>query len=126
MNLLSKIFVWLVAIVHIYIMILECFLLNTAYGRKTFKMSPEELTVKVETLFFNQGFYNLFLAAGLIWALVFIKDLKMSKQVQYFFLGCVAVAGIVGSMSILKIVFIQTVPAMLGITFLYLSNKDPV
>jgi putative membrane protein len=124
MNLLSKIVVWFVAVEHIYIMILECFFVNTDYGRKTFKIEPNELTSKLESLFFNQGFYNLFLAAGLIWALVFIKDLNMSKSVQYFFLGCVVVAGIVGSFSIMKIFFIQSVPALLGILFLYLKKDD--
>lgn len=124
MNLFSKIFVWFVAIEHIYIMVLECFFVNTDYGRKTFKIGVGELTPKIESLFFNQGFYNLFLAGGLIWALVFIKDLRMSKSVQYFFLGCVTIAGIVGSFSIFKIFFIQSVPALLGILFLYLKKED--
>ena len=123
MKLLALIFPWLVAVEHVYIWILECFLLTTDYGKKTFRIEGD-VSPQVETLFFNQGFYNLFLAAGLIWALVWIKDKAHARSVQYFFLGCVAVAGIVGSMSITRIIFIQTVPAVLAMLFIFLAAKD--
>ena len=64
----------------------------------------------------NQGLYNGFLAAGLIWALIFIKDVKWKRNVALFFLGCVAIAGIYGAMTVSKnIVFVQALPAILGI-----------
>ena len=67
----------------------------------------------------NQGLYNGFLAAGLIWALFFIRDKKWKKNVAVFFLLCVAIAGIYGAMSVsTSILFVQTVPAVLAIVSL--------
>ena len=119
MTLLSQIIVAFVAIEHLYILWLEMFAWETA-GRKAFKGSmPNELFTPTKTLAANQGLYNGFLAAGLIWSL-FISDEVWSKNVALFFLGCVAIAGIYGAYSASrKIFFIQALPALIAIVVLF-------
>ena len=87
----------------------------TTTGKKVFKTLPEHLFEPTKTLAANQGLYNGFLAAGLIWSLL-ICDATWSKNVALFFLGCVLVAGIYGALTASKrIFFVQAVPAILGI-----------
>lgn len=72
----------------------------------------------------NQGLYNGFLAAGLVWALVFIKDVTWKRNVALFFLSCVAVAGLYGAMTVSQsILFVQTVPAVLAILSLMILKR---
>ena len=114
MNILSIIIIAFVAIIHIYIVWLEMFAWTTK-AKKVFRTIPEHLFEPTKVLAANQGLYNGFLAAGLIWSLL-IQDEIWSKNVAYFFLGCVAVAGIYGAVTASKrILYVQTIPAVLGI-----------
>lgn len=124
MHIISKILIGLVALIHTYILVFEMFLWESR-GPKVFTSFPVELFAPTKTLAANQGLYNGFLAAGLFWALLFIKDVKWKRNVAYFFLGCVAVAGIYGAVTASKnILFVQAMPAilaMLSVRFLRLQ-----
>ena len=114
MNLLSQLIVGFIALLHIYILWLEMFAWTTR-GRKVFKNIPEDQFEKTKVMAANQGLYNGFLAAGLIWSL-FITDLDWSKNIAVFFLSCVLIAGIYGAMTASKrFFFVQAVPAILGL-----------
>ena len=114
MTLLSKILIGFVAVLHLYIMWLEMFAWTTR-AKKVFKKVPAEMFEKTKQMAGNQGLYNGFLAAGLIWSLL-ICDIAWSKNVALFFLSCVLVAGIYGALTASKrIFFVQAVPAILGI-----------
>lgn len=121
MEIISKILIGLVAVEHVYILWLEMFAWETK-GKETFKGSlAPELFKPTKGLAANQGLYNGFLAAGLIWSF-FISDLVWSKNVSVFFLSCVIVAGIYGALSASKkIFFIQALPAIIALVFLSLS-----
>ena len=115
MHLLAKTFIALVAFEHLYILWLEMFAWETR-GRKVFKgaLKPELFT-PTKTMAANQGLYNGFLAAGLIWALL-INDTVWAKNVAIFFLGCVVVAGIYGAWSASrKIFYVQAMPAIVAL-----------
>lgn len=90
-------------------------------GPKIFSAFPRDLFPKTKTMAANQGLYNGFLAAGLIWSLL-IQDGIWKDNVAMFFLGCVAVAGIYGYLTVdKKIIMVQTVPAVIGLLLVYLS-----
>ena len=94
----------------------------TTKGPKVFRGFPKELFPKTVAMAANQGLYNGFLAAGLIWSLI-ISDTTWSQNVSLFFLACVAVAGIYGSMSIgKKIFFVQALPAIIGIILILVAR----
>lgn len=114
MNLISQIIIVFVALLHLYFLWLEMFVWTTkAY--KVFRNFPKDLFEKTKTMAANQGLYNGFLAAGLIWSL-FITDAVWSNNIALFFLTCVAIAGIYGAYSVSKkIFFVQGIPAILGI-----------
>lgn len=115
MHIISKVLIGLVAIIHSYIMIFEMFLWESR-GPKVFSSFPVDLFEPTKMMAANQGLYNGFLAAGLFWALLFIKELTWKRNVAFFFLSCVAVAGLYGAMTVsTSIVFVQTVPAVLAI-----------
>lgn len=120
MEIPSKILIAIVALEHLYILYMEMFAWETL-GKKTFKGSlPDELFKPTKGLAANQGLYNGFLAAGLIWSL-FICDIVWSKNVAVFFLGCVIVAGIYGALSASKkIFFVQALPAIIALVFVLL------
>ncbi len=115
MKIIALILTGFVAIEHIYILWLEMFAWETA-GRKVFKGSLKpELFTPTKILAANQGLYNGFLAAGLIWSFL-ISDENWSKNVALFFLGCVAVAGLYGAATASKrILYVQALPAILAI-----------
>jgi putative membrane protein len=114
MKLIAEILVSLVALEHIYILWMEMFAWTTQ-GRKTFKSFPPDLFEKTKSLAANQGLYNGFLAAGLIWSLL-IDDAAWSTNVAYFFLGCVIVAGVYGALTAQRsIFFVQALPAILAL-----------
>ncbi len=115
MSLIAKIFVVIVAIEHLYILYFEMFAWTTV-GRRVFKGAmPKELFEPTKVLAANQGLYNGFLVAGLIWSLL-ISDPEWSQNVALFFLGCVAVAGIYGGLTAQrKILYVQALPALIGI-----------
>jgi putative membrane protein len=121
MNIISQIIVGFIAFTHLYILWLEMFAWTTR-AKKVFKTIPEDQFEKTKVMAANQGLYNGFLAAGLIWSL-FISDEIWSKNVALFFLACILIAGIYGAMTASKrILFVQAVPAILGILSLMLSN----
>ena len=103
-------------------MILETMLWTTR-GLNVFGMTLE-FAESTKTLALNQGLYNGFLAAGLIWSFL-IKDNQWKRNVAYFFLGCVFVAGIVGTASTgkMNIIMVQSIPAGLGIFAQWMSSK---
>ncbi len=119
MTIVSKILIAAVAIEHIYILWLEMFAWTTA-GRKAFKSIPAALFEDTKVLAANQGLYNGFLAAGLMWSLL-IQDPIWSSYVAYFFLGCVIVAGLYGAATAHKSIFFkQALPAIIALAVLLL------
>ncbi len=120
MHLLTEIFVALVILIHLYIVWLEMFAWTTR-GRKVFKNFPRELFEPTKALAANQGLYNGFLAAGLIWT-YFISDPMWQTYIRIFFLGCIIVAGIYGALTAdKKILFVQAVPALIALILLHLQ-----
>ena len=112
---LANVLVGLVAAIHVYILVLEMFLWTTPRGRRVFGTTPE-FAAESKTLAANQGLYNGFLAAGLIWGLTIGPA---GKPVQLFFLGCVIVAGVYGGLTASrKILFVQALPAVIAMAAL--------
>lgn len=112
----------LVAVAHTWFLVLEMFLWTTAYGLKTFNLTPE-VAASSATLAANQGLYNGFLAAGLLWA-AFTKRAEQAFSLRVFFLGCVIVAGMYGAISSkVVILFVQAVPAALALGACVAANK---
>ncbi|NND62485.1 MAG: DUF1304 domain-containing protein [Flavobacteriaceae bacterium] len=120
MSLAAQILIGFIAVLHIYILWFEMFAWTTR-GRKVFRSFPKELFEPTKPMAANQGLYNGFLAAGLIWSF-FIKDVQWQTNVALFFLICVAIAGIFGALTASKkIFFVQGLPALLAILTLLLS-----
>jgi putative membrane protein len=121
MKLLPKLLILFVAIEHSYILYLEMFAW-TSKGPKTFRGLPKDMFEKTKGMAANQGLYNGFLAAGLIWSLT-ISEAKWQQNIAVFFLSCVIIAGIYGAYSVQKTIFyVQAVPALLALlTFLCLK-----
>ena len=118
MVLASKVLTGVVAALHLYFLVLEMFLWATPYGQKTFKRSAAEQE-STKALAANQGLYNGFLAAGLVWSLV--GSDVIAYPVRVFFLACVVVAGLYGAATASRtILFAQAIPgaAALAITLL--------
>lgn len=117
MSLIATVLVVLVALLHVGFLVLEMFLWDHPYGRKTFKMTPEYSKASA-TLAANQGLYNGFLAAGLIWGLVIV-----STPVKIFFLLCVVVAGIYGGFTAKRsILYMQALPGLLALIAVFLAR----
>jgi putative membrane protein len=118
MHLIAALLIGLVAVEHLYFLWLEMFAWETK-GKETFKgVLPEELFKPTKGLAANQGLYNGFLAAGLIWS-YFITDPAWKTHVAMFFLCCVIVAGLFGAVTASrKIFFVQALPAMLALAAL--------
>ena len=119
MDILARIIIALIAVLLLYIGWFEMFAWETR-GPKVFKSLPKGLFASTKSLAGNQGLYNGFLAAGLIWSLL-VTDPLWSHNLEMFFLGCVAIAGVYGALTAeKKILFIQTVPATIAIILLLL------
>ncbi len=109
--------VLLIALEHLYFLWLEMFAWTTR-GPKVFRTLPSHLFEPTRNMAANQGLYNGFLAAGLIWSAL-VEDETWSLRIASFFLVCVAVAGGYGGISVhRKIFFIQGIPALLALLFL--------
>src|SRR3954469_9256593 len=109
---LANILTGLVALIHVYIVILEMFLWDTPRGRKAFG-TTEAFAKESKVLAANQGLYNGFLAAGLVWG-IWLGE--AGDPVKIFFLLCVAVAGIYGAATVnMRILLIQTVPELIAL-----------
>ena len=110
MRTIAQILVAIVALLHAYFLVLEMFLWATPFGAKTFKRPLAEMQAQ-KVLAANQGLYNGFLAAGLLWGLV-----SDQTDVQVFFLVCVIVAGAYGAATVNKrILVVQAAPALLAL-----------
>ena len=115
-----KILIGLVALLHLYFMYFEMFAWTTR-GRRVFKQFPKDLFEPTKTLAANQGLYNGFLSAGLIWTF-FITDPIWYFNVAFFFLSCVLIAGIYGALTAhKKIFFVQGLPALIAMLLLWLN-----
>ncbi|MBD0834610.1 DUF1304 domain-containing protein [Aestuariibaculum suncheonense] len=116
MDIIAKILTAIVALEHLYILWIEMFAWETA-GKKTFKTIPEHLFKPTKVLAANQGLYNGFLSAGLIWSFL-ISDTTWEMHIRVFFLACVAIAGIYGAITASRKIFIiQALPAIIALIF---------
>ena len=120
MSIASKILILVIVLLHLYFLWLEMFAWTTA-AKKVFRTIPEDLFEKTKVLAANQGLYNGFLSAGLLWSLA-ISDEIWSRNIAIFFLCCVTVAGIFEAYSASnKIFYVQALPAIITIiTILFL------
>ena len=110
---IGQLLVGLIAVLHVYILVLEMFLWDKPYGLKAFGNSLEKAQL-TKVLAQNQGLYNGFLAAGLFWEL--IAPETYAVVLANFFLVCVLIAGIYGALTASKkIIYIQSVPALLAL-----------
>ena len=117
-RLVPNIAVALVAIEHVYILVLEMFFWNKPLGLKTFNLG-QELADATVTLAANQGLYNGFLAAGLFWGLF-----TGNRTFKLFFLACVVVAGIFGGLTAVpKIFFTQAMPAIIALVLVLWMDR---
>lgn len=118
MTLLANLVIGLVALLHVYFLVLEMFLWDKPAGLKAFRQTPEQAAA-TKVLAANQGLYNGFLAAGLIWGLALGAA---GFGVKVFFLACVVIAGLYGAATASKkILYIQAAPATLGLLLLVLG-----
>ncbi|OYU40406.1 MAG: hypothetical protein CFE33_07770 [Pseudorhodobacter sp. PARRP1] len=115
---IAQVLVGLIAALHLYILVLEMFLWQAPRTRAVFGTSAE-FASQTKVLAANQGLYNGFLAAGLVWALWLGAE---GRGVALFFLGCVLVAGIYGAVTVSRrILFVQAVPSALAIAAVLLG-----
>jgi putative membrane protein len=121
MEIIAKILVGIVALEHLFIFYMESFAWETL-GKKTFRGAmPDDMFAKTKVLAKNQGVYNGFLAAGLIWSLV-VSDPEWSGYLAIFFLCCVILAGITGAATASKKIFYtQSLPAIAALIFVLLG-----
>lgn len=119
MHILVTVLIALIAILHIYILWLEMFAWTTR-GPKVFRSFPKDLFEPTKAMAANQGLYNGFLAAGLIWSLI-VQTNPWNVYIAIFFLSCVAIAGIYGAATASKrILYVQTIPAAITLILLHL------
>lgn len=115
---IANIVVGLIGLLHVYILILEMFLWDKPVGLRAFNQTKESASAS-KVLAANQGLYNGFLAAGLFWGLSLGTD---GTSVKIFFLLCILIAGLYGGATAnKKILFIQAVPATIGLVLVLLS-----
>ena len=118
MQIASNIAVGLVALLHLYFLVLEMFFWDKPLGRRAFGLTPE-FAAASKSLAANQGLYNGFLAAGLVWGLSLGAA---GDAIKIFFLGCVIVAGVFGAVTASrKILWVQALPGAIAAALVYLS-----
>ncbi|SFJ15132.1 putative membrane protein [Bradyrhizobium sp. Gha] len=118
--LVANILVALVAALHAYFLLLEMFLWDKPLGLKTFRNTPDKAAI-TKVLAANQGLYNGFLAAGLMWGLVHGNP-AFAFQIKLFFLACVIVAGAYGAATVsTRILIVQALPAAIALAVLFLA-----
>jgi putative membrane protein len=116
----AAILVFVVAALHVFFLVLEMFLWKTPYGRRTFHTTPE-VAESSAVLAANQGLYNGFLAAGLLWGLLGY-GVTAGRPILTFFLLCVIIAGVYGAATVgRRILFIQALPAAIALVLVWLS-----
>ena len=117
MTLAASIAITVVALLHVYIMVLEMFMWTRPAGRRTFGLTPE-FAATSRVLAANQGLYNGFLAVGLVWGLLPGSPAAIAP----FFLGCVIVAGVFGAATASrKILWVQALPAAIALLLFWLT-----
>jgi putative membrane protein len=115
----ANIAVALVALLHLYFVVLEMFLWDKPFGRRTFGLTPE-FAAASRSLAANQGLYNGFLAAGLIWGLSLGAA---GDSIKFFFLACVVIAGVFGAATASrKILWVQALPGAVALALVWLSR----
>lgn len=118
MKLIANILTALVALTHVGFLVLEMFFWDHPVGRKIFSMTPE-VSASSAVLAMNQGLYNGFLAAGLVWGLWAGR-----RNVKLFFLTCVVIAGIFGGLTAkTTILFTQALPALVALILVLISSR---
>ncbi len=116
MSMLAVVLVLLVALLHVWFLVLEMFLWTRPLGLKVFRQTAEKAE-QSRVLAANQGLYNGFLAAGLVWAAI-----SGRSDIALFFLGCVVVAGVLGAATVnRRIFYVQGVPALAAIAAVCLA-----
>ncbi len=114
----SQVLTGLVAFLHVYFLVLEMFLWATPFGAKTFKRPLAEME-QTRTLAANQGLYNGFLAAGLVWSFF----AEGGFEIRVFFLACVVIAGLYGAATAARtILFVQALPAIAALAVTLLAR----
>jgi putative membrane protein len=117
MSLAANIAVVVIALLHLYFLVLEMFLWDKPIGRRTFGLTPEQAAM-TKSLAMNQGLYNGFLAAGLLWGL------GAGFAVQVFFLACVIIAGVFGAFTAgRKILWVQALPGVLALALVLMAHR---
>ncbi len=117
MSILSTIAISIVILLHIAFLVLEMFLWNTPLGRKTFGLK-EDYAKQSASMAANQGLYNGFLAAGLIWGLIGTNNFNA----LVFFLSCIIIAGVYGAITVKRsILWLQALPATIAMALLYFN-----
>jgi putative membrane protein len=118
MTTLANLLIALIALLHVYFLVLEMFLWDKPFGLRVFHQSLEAAQAS-KTLAMNQGLYNGFLAAGLVWGLVLGAA---GTPVKVFFLACVVIAGVFGGLTVSRrILFIQALPAVAALALVFVS-----
>lgn len=113
----STALILIIIVLHMYFLILEMFLWDSPFGRKTFSMSTE-FAKRTKSLAANQGLYNGFLAMGLMWS---ILPGDNSDSLKIFFLSCILIAGLFGGLTVnKKILWIQALPAAIALALLFI------
>mgnify|MGYP001828337376 CR=1 FL=1 len=114
MSSIATILIAFVALEHLYFLVLEMFLWTKPKGIKTFGLKSKQFAEETKVLAANQGLYNGFLAAGLIFSII-----ENNSKIAIFFLICVTLAGIFGSYSTkqIKLFYVQAVPALIALVF---------
>lgn len=122
MGIAANVAVVLVALLHVYFLVLETFLWTKPFGRRTFGLTPEFAEASA-SLAANQGLYNGFLAAGLLWGLSLSDQGGMGFAVTMFFLICVVIAGVFGAVTAnRKILFVQAIPGAVALALTWLAR----
>jgi len=115
----ANVAVGVVALLHAYFLVLEMFLWDKPFGRKTFGLTPE-FAAASKSLAANQGLYNGFLAAGLVWGLALGAA---GGPVKIFFLACIVVAGVFGALTASrKILWVQAVPGVIALVLVWFAR----
>ena len=116
MKIAANIATALVALLHVWFLVMEMFLWVRPYGRRAFGLTPE-FAAASKTLAANQGLYNGFLAAGLIWGLLLGAD---GNAIKVFFLVCVIIAGVFGATTVSRrILFVQALPGAIALVLVW-------
>lgn len=111
----------LVAALHVVFFVLESFLWTRPVGRRIFGLTPE-VAESTKSLAANQGLYNAFLAAGLMWG--FLRPGECSFGIKVFFLSCVVIAGIVGAITAKRsILFVQALPGAVALLLVLFTER---